>query len=157
VSSKAPRPETWPYAPDLGPRCAKAASEAAALIRGPMRSLAIHLSGEGFLVPAPEALEHAAQIFDSVHRLPGGQSLRHCILPIERVSIACALASAVDSFEQEFDLDLFGGWQDWKERNATIAQARTVLSLMNAARREDVLAWTNEDLARHDREQGETR
>lgn len=150
------RPGLWSYAPDLGPRCRATAERAIQLVVG-LTQQASALAQEGFAVPAPEALEHAARIFESVQKMPGGENLRHSVEPDERVAIACALASAVEGFEREFDLDAFGAWWDFSETDLTVRQARAVLALVNAGLSTDVLRWTTEDLARHDREEGESR
>ncbi len=151
------RPPGYPYAPDLGPRSAQAAREAAQLLRGPLSAQAKELTAQGFHVLPPESLGYAATIFDNVQKMRGGLDLRQDVRPMERISIACALASAVEGFERECDLDAFGMWWTFSQTHPTIQQARTVLWLLNAGRRDEVAAWAEEDLARYKREQGENR
>lgn len=157
TSASSPRPESWKYAPELGPQSRDAAQQAAQMIRGVMMPAAEALSMGGFVVPSPEALEHAAGVFKGVQAMAGGDNLRHPVLPAERVAVICALASAVQGFEQEMDLDAFGAWWNWRETNEVVRDAAAVLALVNAARGEDVLRWLIEDLQRYDREQGEAR
>jgi 4-hydroxyphenylpyruvate dioxygenase-like putative hemolysin len=153
--------ESWALgSADLPYRCAETAGHIATLLRGEATREVIQLAGEGFVVPSPQALSHAAAIFEQIARLPGGVHWLQRPRLSDCVQVMVSFCGAIDGFEREMDVDAISAWWHWRdqrEARALITQTQHLTAMVNAGELSRVLALYEADLSRAEAQYGANR
>lgn len=150
--------ESWSeQCADLPAECRRCAKEAVGLLRQVITPRAQALAREGFIVPSPESIQYAAEVFDAVAARPGGEHWLQRPDPQASVDVICALANAVDGLEREWDMDAFDAWWTWRDANKTVRQAMGVRTMVNGGAMVRVVKLLVDDIARAEREYGANR
>lgn len=110
----------------------------AEILSGPVSDQAARLIDEGFVVPAPEALAHAACVFRSIAGWPG---LTPAIQTQEgdekaRLDVVCALGCAVRNAQEQMDLDWASLWVQRIETSVVIRDCMDVFARVNGGQRQ---------------------
>ncbi len=110
----------------------------AAVLKGRATDEATQRIAEGFLVPAPGVLTHAAGVFAGVLELRGdAQSYQQLDSEDQRIDLICALASALDGAEHNIDLSWSNHWSTaLHQHRHLLAKARDVLGQWRAGQHE---------------------
>lgn len=152
------RDESWALGCcELPGKCRTFAQAASALLGDIVSAEADRLAGEGFVVPARESLHHAAQVFENLALLQGGEHWSRRPMPAAGINMVCAVIGSVDSFEREWDLQALSSWWNWKDGQKMLNQARCLQRMVNAGQLTRVIALFEADVQRADREFGESR
>lgn len=150
--------ERWPgQCADLPAECRCCATKTASLLREIIAPRADALSREGFIVPAADAICHAAEVFDAVAARPGGEPWLQRPKPRQSVDVICALASAVDGLERDWDMDAFDAWWAWRNASKTLRHALDLRAMVNARGVEPATERLVADIARAELEYGANR
>lgn len=151
--------ESWAYGcADLPVRCRMFAQQASDLLRSVVALEADSLALEGFLVPARDALFHAADVFGNLAVLDGGAPWTQRPNPIASINLVCAVVGSEQSFENEWDLDAMSSWWTWRDaQEALLLQARGAQQMVNAGKLDRVVQLLNIDIDRAEREMGANR
>lgn len=107
------------------------------ILSGPVSNQASSLIDEGFVVPAPEALAHAASVFRSIAEWPG---LKPAIQALDgdesaRLDVVCALGSAVRNARDQLDLDWASLWVQRIDTSAVIRDCVEIFARVNSGER----------------------
>lgn len=105
------------------------------------------LLDDGFLVPAPQVLEHAARIFSTIFQKSGQGPAMGQDTTQQRLDLICAFGSALNDMEREVDLMWSGVWTNYRqEEGAAMCNAAiNVLAQWNAGHRVTLLAQLEMD------------
>ncbi len=144
---------------DLPARCRAWAGQAAGLLRSVIADEARRWIDQGFVVPSVESLHHAADVFDGIAALDGGEYWLQRPDPAASLHVVCALASAVEGLEREWDLSALSGWWQWRDgpRGDVIAQAMGARAMVNAGGIDRAVEILKTDIARAERDYGANR
>ncbi|MFG6489616.1 hypothetical protein ACG04R_23270 [Roseateles sp. BYS78W] len=133
----------------LSERAVTEARLLADLLAGPVSVQASALIDEGYVVPAPEALAHAAMVFRSIAEwrdlIPAIQSSDGAETP--RVNVISALGSAVRNVPDQLDLGWASLWTQHVETSAIVRASLRIFERLNSGERELLEAQMRDAIA----------
>ena len=140
----------------LAQECASLSRQISELMLGPISDEAKRFIAQGFVIPAPEALAHAANVFGEVAKMPGSHRAWSDDSNEERLDLICAFASDLQGLKREFDLDWSEQWRLFEEGKAsdTLHNARLILGSWNAGKRMQLLEHMAANVVRHRAREG---
>ena len=135
----------------LAKACAHNAKEIQSLLMNGVSSEARNLLAEGFLVPAPQALAHAAGVFGAIGEMPGGGAALSEETSAQRLDLICAYASALQGMEREVDLQWSSHWSMYLESPIKAENDDAIAGLMewNAGRQSELLEQMRASVKEH--------
>lgn len=133
----------------LAQQCSQESRRIGELLSGQCTDDARAMLLQGFVIPAPETLAHATQIFDAVAAKPGGGWPLGSDTAVQRLDLICAFAGALDGMQQEIELDWSAAWSRYMAQanvQRVVREASDVLQRWNRGERQSLLVQVEADM-----------